>query len=400
MNFMKTVSFASMLKIITSSILLLLSFTSLGQTGPKELIPVIDYMRTTPAWIGGNVSFNGDYEIYSTATTKLRLLKNKSIRFHIKENEIIVYPEGAFRLRYLGLAIQVKEVRWNLKTGFKSVATLPIDITGLSRNYVSSEVASDLEKALGEQMKLANAQLYRVRRMKEFGTTIDIVKQIIRIFSDGSGSPLPTYHGEAALLFYPNENKVFGLYGMRVGVKKSDTFRMGFRFNGNSNGVYPYELSVGSSKGIDVNHGKTFKQNARISFNYLEMDKDGARIEMHLGASETIGAILTVAEEIAFRTGKPVQRCHQCYELIHLPPMRLMVEGQFRTALLQQVNDYTSVLLGLNISASHLNSFKKKERCRVNAAEETRQCRLKINGNDKIQACINKAEQRMNACLK
>lgn len=389
-----------MLKTILSLLTLLFSLSSSAQGDPRELIPVIDYMRTTPAWIDGHVAFKGNYKIFEDGTIKLILLKGKTIRFSLKENSLTIYPQDAFSLKYLGFTVKVKEVSWNLKQGFNTKSELPLDITGLSKDYVSRNVAESLERALGEKMKLANMQLYRLRRMKEFGTSISVVKQIVRVFATGNGPPMPTYYGEAGLTFYPDENKAFGLYGMRVGAKKHDSFRIGFRFNGNERGVYPYSFNSSSSKGIDINHGNKFKQNARIVFSYMEMDKDGTRIEMHLGAAETIGAILTLAEEIARATGKPVQRCHQCYELAHLPPVRLAVEGLFRASIMRQVQAYTPLLHNMNVHPRLITSWKAKESCRISAAESTRQCRLKENGNANIRNCIQKVEQKMNSCLK
>ncbi len=366
----------------------------------RELLPIIDYMRSAPAWVGGHLILNANHVAFEDARTKLTVLKGKRIDYSLKEDEVILKLDGSISLRYLGFPIRVKSVEWSKRSGFKTDSIISFDITGLSRSTISKEVAETLEKELGSKMILANQQLYRIRKMKKIGTSLEIIENILDIFASVGGNPMPTYKGEAAVLFFPKENKAFGLHGMRLGIHKGDVLRFGFYFNGNRNGVFPYKFTTQTNRGIDINQGKNFKQNARMVLKDLVMDKTGAVVDLHLGASETIGAILTVAEEIARRSGRPVQRCQQCWELAELPPMRLAIEGMFRTALMQQVEEYDDVLIDLRVNPRDLAQFKRIENCKIRSAEETRQCRLKVDGDAKIKACINRAVVRMNSCLK
>lgn len=366
----------------------------------RELLPIIDYMRGAPAWVGGHLILNANHVAFEDSRTKLTVLKGKRINYSLKEDVVMLRLDGSVSLRYLGFPIRVKSVEWSKTKGFKTDSIISFDITGLSRSAVSREVSETLEKELGAKMILANRELYRIRKMEKIGTSLEIIENILDIFASVGGNPMPTYKGEAAVLFYPDKDKAFNLHGMRLGIHKGDTLRFGFDFNGNNSGVFPYRFTTQTNRGIDINPGTTFKQNARMVLNRLEMDRTGAQVDLHLGASETIGAILTIAEEIARQTGRPVQRCHQCWELAQLPPMRLAIEGQFRTALMDQIEEFEDVLMTLNINPTHLAQFKRIEKCKIRGAEETRQCRLKENGDARIQSCIQKAVVRMNSCLK
>jgi hypothetical protein len=366
----------------------------------RELLPIIDYMRSAPAWVGGHLILNNNHIAFEDARTKLTVLKGKSIHYSLREDEVSLRIDGSISLSYLGFPIRVKSVQWSKEKGFKTDSLISFDITGLTRSKISQEVAETLEKELGAKMILANQQLYRVRKMQKIGTTLEIIENILDIFSSGSSSPMPTYKGEAAVLFFPKEDKAFSLQNMRIGIHKGDVLRFGFNFNGNESGVYPFRFTTQTNQGININQGKNFKQNARMVLKELVMDRKGAELEMHLGASETLGTILTLAEEIARRTGRPVQRCQQCWELAELPPMRLAVEGLFRAALIDQLEDYEDVLMSLRVNPAHLAQFKRVEGCKIRGAEDTRQCRLKVDGDAKIKACIGKAMQRMNSCLK
>lgn len=384
-------------------IAMLLTLTAQA-SAQSQLKPIMDYLRTAPAWIDGFVAFKGNVKLYEGSSTVLTLLKNKNIQFSLQENQIYIRPQGSFSLRYMGFKINVSEVSWDIHKGFRAKAVAAADITGLSEAYISRNVSEALGEILSERMKKANTQLYRIRRMPEFGTTVLIVKEILKIFSTtgsgGSGIALPAYAGEAGLTFNPENNKAFNLYGMRVGVKKHDSFRVGFRFNGNTSGIYPYSFNMLTTKGLDINKGTEFKQNARLILNSLEADAQGAYLDMHLGVSESIGTAIAIGEEIARATGNPVARCDQCYELAKLAPMKLMIEGWFRAATLDLVKDYTSIILALNVNPKHLNSFKRKEGCRVTASTRTRECRLKENSYEASKTCIAHAQLQLNQCLK
>ena len=378
--------------------LITLSFQASAQS---QLKPIMDYLRTAPAWIDGYVAFKGNVKLYEGSSTVLTLMKNKSIRFSLQENQIYIYPQGSFLLKYMGLKINVSEVSWDIHKGFRAKAVAAADITGLSSSYISRNVSEALAGILSERMKKANTQLYRIRRMPEFGTTILIVREILKIFSTGGSGPgLPAYTGEAGLTFNPDSNKAFNLYGMRVGVKKHDSFRVGFRFNGNTSGIYPYTFNMQTARGLDINKGTHFKQNARLILNSMEADSNGAFLDMHLGVSESIGTFIAIGEEIARATGNPVSRCEQCYELAKLSPMKLMIEGWFRAATLDLVKDYTSIILGLNVNPRHLSSFKRKEGCRITAHGKIRECRLKENSYEDSKICIAHAQLQLNQCLK
>lgn len=385
-------------------ILLTLTFSLLSfaqrNRDMQELLPIIDYMRSAPAWVGGHLILNANHVAFEDARTKLTVLNGKPISYSLKEDEVILRLDGSIKLSYLGFPIRVKSVEWTKKKGFKTDSIISFDITGLSRSAISREVAETLEKELGSKMILANQQLYRIRKMQKIGTSLEIIENILDIFASVGGGPMPTYKGEAAVLFYPKEDKAFSLHGMRLGIHDGDVLRFGFFFNGNRNGVYPHRFTTQTNRGIDINQGKKFKQNARMVLKNLSMDRNGAQVDLHLGASETIGAILTVAEEIARRSGRPVQRCYQCWDLAELPPMRLAVEGLFRTALMEQVEEYEDVLRDLRVNPGHLAQFKRIENCKIQGANDTRQCRLKENGDAKIRACIERANKKLNSCLK
>lgn len=385
-------------------ILLTLSFSLMSfaqrDRDMRELQPIIDYMRSAPAWVGGHLILNANHVAFEDARTKLTVLKGKRIDYSIKEDEVLLQLDGTLSLRYLGFPIRVKSVQWSKKTGFKTDSIISFDITGLSRSAISKEVAETLEKELGPKMILANQQLYRIRKMKKIGTSLEIIENILDIFASVGGNPMPTYKGEAAVLFFPKEDKAFSLREMRLGIHKGDVLRFGFFFNGNRAGVFPHKFTAQTNRGIDINQGKKFKQNARMVLKDLSMDRHGAEVGLHLGASETIGAILTIAEEIARRSGRPVQSCQKCWELAELPPMRLAVEGLFRTALMEQVEEYDDVLTSLRVQPRHLAEFKRIENCKIRSANETRQCRLKENGDTKIKACIDRAVKKLSSCLK
>ena len=362
----------------------------------EPLTTVINFLRSTPAFFDGSVAFKSNAKVFEEGWTKVQINANQAIGFNFKENMIEVYPGNAFDVRCYYLKVKVKYVRWHPTRGFYADAEIPLDITGLSRSSVSATVAQDLEEIFGEKLKRANALLRRVRSMQNIGASMEIVDAIVSIFKeDGSGIVLPKYYGETGLNFTPSA-KALQLYGMRVGVKAGDSVRAGFSFNGDELGIYPYSLSVTSSKGIDINEGTTFRQNMRIVFNEIRMDSKGTSIALNLGATETISGILSAVELLAAASGRPIGHCHECYELATLPPIRLMVESKVRSAILAQIDAIWPTLQQMRVTPAIYRGFKKNEACKLTGISCSQEC---SRGNNS-QSCKKSCESKMDQCAR
>lgn len=395
-----------MKNLISFFLLFLVSLPTWSQPQDNSALkPVVEYLRTAPAWINGTIAFNGPYNLHKEGSTHVDILKGKSIFFDVQENYITLYPQAALHVEYRGVDVVIENITWTLKGGFKIKASVPADVTGLTTSLVSRKVSSILEELLSARMKRANKQLYRIRAMEEVGTTVIVVKEIIRIFNRDDSpkeekQDLPSYRGEAGLNINPPNNQAFLLGPIRVELRQGDVFRMGFNFNGDETGIYPYSLNVTSDEGLQLNTGKEFKAAARIVLQKIDADKNGARIQIKLGATEVIELIATAAEEIAWRTGNTNFRCVNCYQIAEMPAFRLFAEGIFRQGLLKQAELYTPLMKTLNVDPAHIASFKKKETCRIQGGSCARNCRLKLDDDKKIEACIEKCTVKMNACLK
>ncbi len=377
--------------------MLLLVLAAIPVAEAQQLTPVINFLRSTPAFFDGTVSFKTNATVFEEGWTKVKINANKGIRFRFKENVIEIHPGDAFDVRCYYLKVKVKYVRWHPVRGFYADASLPIDITGLSRSSVSATVAQDLEEIFGEKLKRANTILQSVRNLQSVGATVEVVDAIVDIFKEeGSGVVLPEYYGETGLNFNP-ETKALQLYGMRVGIKGNDNVRAGFSFNGDALGIYPYAMSIRSETGIDINEGTTFRQNMRIVFNEIRMNADGTSIAINLGASETITGILSAIELLAAASGRPVSHCYECYELASLPPFRLAMESQIRTAILSQIDAVWPALQTMNVSPSIYRGFKKNEACKLTGISCSQGC-SRAGGN--TQACKNSCESKMDQCAR
>lgn len=376
-------------------IVLSLALTFTAQAAP--LTTVIDFLRSTPAFFDGTVAFKTSATVFEEGWTKVKINANQSISFRFKENSLEVHPGDAFDVRCYYLKVKVKYVRWHPVRGFYADAELPIDITGLSRSSVSATVAQDLEEIFGEKLKRANQLLQRVRSLRNIGASMEIVDAIVDIFKEeGSGVVLPKYYGETGLNFTPTA-KALQLYGMRVGIKSNDNVRAGFSFNGDALGIYPYSMTVRSSRGIDINEGPTYRQDMRIVFKEIRMDAEGTSIAIDLGATETIAGILTTIEVLAAASGRPMARCHECYELATLPPIRLMIESKIRTAILSQIDAVWPNLRLMNVSPAVYRGFKKNEACKLTGISCSQEC---TRSGRNTQACKNTCESKMDQCAR
>ncbi len=299
------------------------------------------------------------------------------------------------------MRVYIKSVTWT-PAGIKTVSELPADITGLSRNKVSREVADVLEGVFGRQLHRANALLKRVRRQRTMGQVFEIAKSVVYVFtrSDSTGGvSLPDYRGELGLNFLPPKGRAFNLYGMRVGIRAGDHYRAGFRFAGNNNGIYPYSGELVSRLGSDINQGKEYKAMKRLVLETVSLNSSGISLKLHLGASEVIGGILSGLEELARRRGENVS-CNRCEEMASFPAIRIQVEGYVRKAIMDQIDALWQYLPGFNINSRILGAFKRHEGCRTKNLSCLQKCSRNINNVDEVKACKRTCDRTMMACLK
>src|SRR5690606_23711723 len=114
-------------------LLALFSFSSFAQ----ELEPVINFLRGTPAYVHGSVSFDSSSTLYDESWTQVKIVPKKRINFTFREDRLEVFPNEAFYVKSHLFRVKIKSVMWTPKTGVVTHSELPADFTGLSRKKVS-----------------------------------------------------------------------------------------------------------------------------------------------------------------------------------------------------------------------------------------------------------------------
>lgn len=377
------------------------TFFSYRASAISELEPFINFLRSTPAFMNGEVAFTSESVLYEEGWSIVKIVPNQKIEFTFQENYLQVRPLNAFHVKYAGMKVKIISVTWT-PSGVKTVSELPADFTGFSRGKVSREVAATLENIFGKQLRRANDLLKRVRAQQSLGQVFDIAKAVVYVFtrSDStSGVSLPQYRGELGLNFLPPVAKAFNLYGMRVGIRERDHYRASFRFTGDNNGIYPYSADLVSRSGTDINQGKEFKIMKRLVLETVSLNTSGIVLKMHLGASQVIGGILSAIEAAARARGEPAS-CDRCEETASFPAIRIQVEGYVRSAIMEQINALWSYLPGFNIRPAVLNAFKKHEACRVKNLSCLQVCNRSYNNQDEGMNCKKTCDRNLNICLK
>ncbi len=363
-------------------LLLILCFLSLSASA-QELEPFINFLRGTPAFINGEVSFVADSVLYQEGWSIVKIVKGEQIEFSFSENWLQVRPGNSFFVKYAGLRVYIDSVTWT-PSGVVTKSRVPADFTGMSKSYVSSEVAKIIDELFGEKLKKANRILNNVRNLRTIGNIFDKAVSMVHIFTagDGPGISLPNYRGEIGLNFLPGKAKAFNLYGIRVTIREDDHYRSGFSFRGNNVGIYPNRIQFTSRKGTDFNEGKTWKAMKRLILTEVTLDTRGIDLQLNLGASEIIGGVLS-----ALNCGR------SCDDASKFPAIRLQVEQYVRVAMMEQVKAIWSYLPGLNVSQNVMNAFQRREKCR----ESNLAC---LQSAARQPAPVEHCMQVFNSCMK
>lgn len=361
---------------------------------------VVDYLRTTPAYVNGNVRFDHAATVHKSGNTTVKLLGNREIPFNFGENFLEIYPQHGMELKVGPVTIKVKNVRWDRGAGFKVETELPIDLFGLGASYVNGEVKKELQKLFGAKMQAASNQLRTLRAAKKLSDTKAVMDNIIKIFDTPDAPPLPPVRGEMSLVFNPDRDKVLQLGEMRVGIKQNDSIMatMGYRYK--SPRFTVNSLKVSSRLGIDVNKGPQFAVNKRLVFSNLELSGQGMTLGAHLGASETLLGLLMVFEVAATRAGHPPsQSCMSCLDLIQLKPFMLVVEQDIREEIISLIRSQRAQLISYGVSAATLNAFERRATCQLNGIKCTRECNRVHISSGPNNTCKNRCEDLMSDCI-
>lgn len=361
---------------------------------------VVDYLRTTPAYVNGNVRFDQSATVHQSGSTTVKLLRNREIAFNFGENFLEIYPQHAMELKVGPLEIKVTNVRWDRSSGFSVESELPVDLFGLGASYVNGEVKKELQKMFGAKMQAASNQLRTLRAAKKLSDTKAVMDNVMKIFHNPSQPPLPPFRGELALVFNPNRDTVLQLNEMRVGLKQNDTIRarVGYRYN--SPNLTVHSLKVSSRLGIDVNEGPDFAVNKRLVFSDLELSDQGMTLGAHLGASETLLGLMLIFEVAATGAGQlQTPTCMTCLELAELKPVMLIVEQDIREEIISLIRSQRSQLMAYGVSAATLNAFERRATCQLNGIKCSRECNRVHMSSGPNNTCKNRCEDLMNDCI-
>ncbi len=389
------------MKFITKILFIMSLLLSSSAFAQAELVPFINFLRSTPAFISGTVYFNSDSVLFDDGWTQVKLLGNQPIDFTFKENYMEVRPRAGFYVKSYKLRVYVDSVTWT-PAGMKSKSQVPIDITGLSQSYISGKVSEAISNTFGKKIVKANALLKRVRLQKTVGSTFEIAKAIVSIFTastDTTSLNLPNYRGDIGLNFLPPANKAFNMYGIRVGIHGNDFYNTSFDFTGDRNGIYPYSVSMNSRDGMDFNYGKEYKIAARLIIKSGKINASGTKLDMHLGASQVLQGILTALERAA-QVREPGASCPNCMELATFPSLRMKVEKQVRAAIVAQVEALWPLMQGLNIKPQIYSAFKRREACQQTGFTCAQTCNKQTNNTTDQKQCKQACDQKLRVCLK
>ncbi|MBY0518054.1 MAG: hypothetical protein K2P81_14190 [Bacteriovoracaceae bacterium] len=380
------------------TLILIFSVISIhSYSAPTET--VINYLKSTPAWVDGSIRFDSSAPLYSEGMTSMKLMPNRDIGFAFGENFLELYPSSGVELKVGPLNIKVENIRWDRNGGFTVKSKLPGFMFGLGTDYVNKEIKTPLQKMFGEKMRLASDQLRQIRTAKQLSDTNTVMRKIMKIFTTNSPT-LPSSRGEMGLVFAPPQNKVLQLNNLRVGIKAGDRIRAGIGFKIKNDTFQTLSLNVTSNLGIDINEGTEFKNNKRLVFSSLDLSGRGMGIGAHLGASETILGLLVAFEVASVQAGHPPsQACLSCLDLVQLKPVQLIVEQEIREQVLAMIRSQRPQLRAIGVSEATLRAFERRASCQLNGIKCSRECSRKYTSTGQIHACKNKCEDIQADCL-
>lgn len=331
------------------SILILVAIVNCFGATPAESL--IDYLRDTPASIGGSIAMDKDLQLYSGKKgifpVGMKINANKSINYSFSEDYLAIDSFEGLSLTIAGISFHVKSIYFNEKTGkFKVRTSTPLDIGAASLSAQIEQVLNDHYKP---KVIRAFQELKSIRSRQSLRDVNQVISTISNIFSTGSGVQVPTIRGSANLVFTPRINKNLKLDQWKAEIKKSDYLVLGMDFTKSSNSLVVNAVRFNSQQGIRISGKTDFPEINSILFKGMNANHQGITFDYDLGAEEVITGFKILLTSLQAYSRSPGDLFKEC-DPVRLESIRKLIDGNLRREIAEMIRIHRKSLLNAGAS--------------------------------------------------
>lgn len=333
------------------TLIVLLSLFSQYVYASTLATPLIDYLRETPASIGGSIALDQDFDLYSgkkgILSVGMKINSKKPIQYSFSEDYLSINSYEGMSLTIAGFSFNVKSIYYNGKSGkFKVKTSTPLDIGAASLN-------SQIEEVLNEQyrpkMMKAFEELKTLRSKQSLRDVNEVIGSISRIFSTSSSTPLPTIRGSASLIFRPSVKKNLRIDTWKAQIEGGDYLSLGMDFTKTPQNLKVNGLSFSSQQGIRISGKTDFPEINSMLFKSMEANGRGISFNYDLGAEEVVTGFKILIGTIQAVSGSPHNLLKECNP-VRLEGIRRMIDQNLRREIAEMIRIHRRSLLNAGAS--------------------------------------------------
>lgn len=343
-------------------ILLLTAFAFLLGLPSVKAAPietVVDYLRTTPANVTGNLRVAAPMELYSSGFTGVRIIPSKimddDINFAFSEAHLQLRSSKAMRVVIGGISFTIRELSYDRRSGkFKVRVNTPL---GIGAGLINQKIQATLEKSYKPKLERAFAQLSSMRTQRSLGDANNVLQSILGIFTEGQeGKHMPTVTGNISLNFNPPQNKRLGLELLRADIHAGDQISAAVDFVYQNKNFVINNLNFTSNQGIRITPGNTsIPEFANILLRGMNIGRNGVQMEYDIGAEEMIAGFTVLIQMIDAYTTGPGRSCRDC--VTRLNQIRQGLDGRLQQEIAKVIRSYRPQLLAAGANPRLLNAL-------------------------------------------
>ncbi|GEM_PF-2713508 len=334
-----------------SFILILTLTTIVNCFGSTPASSLIDYLRETPASIGGSITLDKSLQLYSGKKgifpVGMRVNAKENIHYSFTEDFLSIDSEEGLTLTIAGINFQVKNIYFNQRTGkFKVRTKTPMDIGAAT---LSSQVEQVLNEHYRPKMMRAFQELKSIRSRQSLRDVNQVITTITSIFSTGITTPIPTIRGSASLIFNPRTNKNLKLDQWKAEIKQGDYLVLGMDFTKSSNGMLVNGVEFKSQQGIRISGKTNFPEINSILFKEMTANGHGITFGYDIGAEEVVAGfriLFATLQTYSRSSGDIFKEC----DPVRLEGIRKLIDGNLRREIAEMIRIHRKSLLNAGAS--------------------------------------------------
>jgi hypothetical protein len=332
-------------------LLILAIITIVNCFGSTPVISLIDYLRESPASVGGSITLDKDFQLYngkkSIFPVGMKINSKKDINYSFSEDFLSIDSEQGLSLTIAGMSFQVKNIYYNEKTGKFSVKTsTPL---GIGAATLSSQVEQVLNEHYRPKMIKAFQELKTIRSRQSLRDVNEVISAISNIFSTGLKTPIPTIRGTASLIFNPRTKKNLKLDQWKAEIKQGDYLVLGMDFTKSSTGMLVNGVRFSSQQGIRISGKTNFPEINSILFKEMNANGQGITFGYDIGAEEVVAGfriLISTLQAYSRSSGDIFREC----DPVRLEGIRKMIDGNLRREIAEMIRIHRRSLLNAGAS--------------------------------------------------